>query len=66
VAMNLDLDPDLVERALLLSGESSQRAAVMSALREFVARREQRRILELFGQLDWDSTYDYKQQRSRE
>ncbi len=66
MATNLDLDPELVERALLLSGEPTQRAAVNSALREFIARREQRKILELFGQLEWDTAFDYKQERSRD
>jgi Arc/MetJ family transcription regulator len=66
MATNLDLDPDLVERALALSGESTKRAAVTSALREFIARREQRRLLELFGQLDWDTGFDHKQERSRD
>jgi hypothetical protein len=47
MATNLDLDPELVERALALSGESTKRAAVTSALREFIARREQKRLLEL-------------------
>jgi Arc/MetJ family transcription regulator len=66
MATNLDLDPDLVERALALSGEPTKRAAVTSALREFIARREQRRLLELFGQLDWDTGFDHKQERSRD
>jgi Arc/MetJ family transcription regulator len=66
MATNLDLDPDLVERALALSGESTKRAAVTSALREFIARREQKRLLELFAQLEWDAGYDYKRERSRD
>ena len=40
-------------------------AAVTLALKEFIARREQRRLLELFNTLDWDPTYDYKAERSR-
>jgi hypothetical protein len=39
---------------------------VTSALREFIARREQRRLLELFGQLEWDAGFDYKQERTRD
>jgi hypothetical protein len=66
MATNLDLDPQLVERALALSGEATKRAAVTSALREFIARREQKRLLELFGQLDWDVEFDYKRERSRD
>lgn len=66
MATNLDLDPELVERALAVSGEATKRAAVTSALREFIARREQKRLLELFAQLDWDADYNYKQERSRD
>jgi Arc/MetJ family transcription regulator len=65
MATNLSLDPELLERALALSGEKSKRAAVTKALREFVARREQKRALALFGKLEWDSGYDYKAERSR-
>jgi hypothetical protein len=30
-----------------------------------VARREQRKITDLFGKLDWDVSFDYKAERSR-
>jgi Arc/MetJ family transcription regulator len=66
MATRVDLDADLVERALTLSGESTKRAAVTSALREFIARREQKGLLELFGQLEWDTQFDHKQERSRD
>jgi len=65
MATNLSLDPELVERALLLSGERTKKAVVNRALAEFIARREQKALLELFGQLEWDPDYDYKQERSR-
>ena len=65
MATNLDLDPDLLERALELSGERTKTAAVTQALREFVSRREQPRLLELFGALEWDAAFDYKRERSR-
>jgi hypothetical protein len=38
---------------------------VNAALAEFVSRRKQRRILELFGKLEWDSRFDYKKMRKR-
>lgn len=60
MATNLALDPDLLERAFKVSGERTKKAAVTKALEEFIARRSQKRILELFGKLDWDSEYDYK------
>ena len=65
MATNLAIDPELLERALEVSGEKTKTAAVTVALREFLARREQAGILDLFGTLEWDESYDYKQERSR-
>jgi Arc/MetJ family transcription regulator len=65
MATNLDLDPELLDQVLALSGARSKKAAVTQALREFVARRNQRRLLELMGTLDWDGDYDYKRERGR-
>lgn len=65
MATNLALDPDLLDRALAVSGQKTKKAAVTKALEEFIARREQREILDLFGKLDWDPDYDYKSERSR-
>ena len=65
MATNLALDPALIERARKLSGEKTKKAAVTKALEEFIARREQKGILELFGTLDWDPDYDYKAERAR-
>ena len=65
MATNLSLDPELIERALQVSGERTKKAAVTRALEEFVARRKQKHLLELMGKLDWDTSYDYKAERSR-
>lgn len=65
MATNLAIDPDLLARALAVSGERTKRAAVTRALEEFIARREQARIVELFGTVDMDIAYDYKVERSR-
>jgi hypothetical protein len=65
MATNLSLDPVLIERALELSGERTKKAAVTRALKEFIARREQKRLLELMGKLEWDPAFDYKAERSR-
>ena len=48
-----------------VSGERTKTAAVTRALREYVARHEQRRIVDLFGALDWDPRYDHKAERNR-
>ena len=65
MATNLGLDPALLDRVVAVSGEATKKAAVTLALKEFIARREQRRVAELFGKLEWDATYDYKAERSR-
>lgn len=65
MATNLAIDPDLLERALRVSGAKSKTAAVTQALTEFIARREQSRLLELFGSLVWDPDFDYKGKRTR-
>lgn len=66
MATNLSLDPELIDRALELSGERTKKAAVTKALEEFIARREQRGLLDLMGKLEWDEGYDYKRERSRD
>ena len=65
MATNLALDPELIERALVVSGQPSKKAAVTLALQEFIARREQGRIAELLGKLEWDNRFDPKAERSR-
>jgi hypothetical protein len=65
MATNLSIDPKLLDLALEVSGENTKKAAVTLALKEFIARREQKRLLELFGKLDWDSGFDYKAERDR-
>ena len=65
MATNLALDPGLLNEALAVSGEKSKKAAVTRALEEFIARRKQVEILDLFDSLDWDPGYDYKADRSR-
>ena len=65
MATNLALDPDLIERALKVSGEKTKKAAVTRALEEFINRRSQKRLIDLMGKLEWDESFDYKAERSR-
>lgn len=65
MATNLAIDPELLNRAVEVSGERTKKAVVTKALQEFIARREQRRVLELMGKLDWDDSFDYKAERKR-
>ncbi len=65
MATNLAIDPALLDRAVQVSGERTKRATVTKALQEFIARREQRRVADLLGKLEWDQSFDYKVERSR-
>ena len=66
MATNLSIEPALLEKALAVSGEKTKKAAVTQALMEYIARRERAGIVGLFGQLEWDSEYDYKSERDRQ
>ena len=63
MATNLALDQDLLDQAFRLSGEPTKKAAVTRALQEFIARREQRRVAELFGKLEGDFELQFIQHR---
>ena len=52
MATNLAIDPDLLDRAVQVSGERTRQAVVTKARQEFIARREQRRLAELLGNLE--------------
>ena len=65
MATNIQIDNELVTKAMKLGGSRTKREAVNKALAEFVQRREQQQVLNLFGTVDYDPEYDYKLQRSR-
>lgn len=66
MATNLAIDPDLLDRAVAVSGSKTKKEAVTLALEEFIARRAQAKWLDLFHTVDWDPNYDYKAERSRD
>ncbi len=65
MATNLALDEQLLQKALEVGGLATKKDTVNEALKEFIERREQGRILDLFGKVDWDKKYNYKKQRRR-
>ncbi|NMG05427.1 type II toxin-antitoxin system VapB family antitoxin [Brasilonema sp. UFV-L1] len=66
MTINLQIDEALIQEALALGNQQTERDVVEEALREYVQRRKQRMILDLFGTIDYDSDYNYKQQRQRQ
>ena len=62
---NLALDDALIEEARRIGRHRTKKEAVTSALREYVRRRRQLRVLDLVGQIPIDEGYDYKRLRRR-
>jgi Arc/MetJ family transcription regulator len=65
VATTIAIDDRLLEEARKVGGLATKTATVTAALNEYIQRRKQMKILELFGQVDLHSTYDSKRQRRR-
>ena len=65
MATNLALDDRLLDEALRIGGKPTKKDTVTEALQEYIARRKQARIADLFGTVEYDTTYDYKKQRGR-
>jgi len=60
---NLAIDDRLLEEARRAGKHRTKRETVNTALAEYVARLKQRKILSLFGTIDYDAAYDYKRER---
>ncbi len=65
MATNLEIDDKLLNKALKVGGQRTKKATVTQALEEYIRRREQLKIAEVFGTIDIDPSYDYKAQRKR-
>lgn len=65
MATNLDIDPQLLKEAQRVGGHRTKKATVNEALEEYIQRHRQQEILKLFGTVDYDPAYDYKEQRRR-
>ncbi len=65
MATNLAINQELLLEALDVSGLKTKKDTVNLALKEFINRRKQVEILNLFGKLDPDPDYDYKKGRYR-
>ncbi len=63
MATNLAIDDSLIEEARSVGGHKTKKEAVTAALAEYIKRRKQLEIVELFGSIDYDPDYDYKAAR---
>ena len=65
MSTNLAIDPELLQKALEVSGLKTKKETVNLALKELIDRHKQLEILDLFGKMDPDPDYDYKKGRCR-
>lgn len=62
---NLAIDDRILSEALRVGGHKTKKATVTEALIEYIRRRKQRKIIDLFGKIEFDPAYNYKKQRRR-
>ena len=60
---NLDIDDRLIEEARRVGHHGTKKEAVTAALDEYIRRRKQMQILDLFGTIDYQQDYNYKANR---
>ncbi len=65
MATNLAIDDQLLQEAQRVGGHRTKKDTVNEALREYIQRRRQAKVVDLFGQIEFDKAYDYKKQRRR-
>lgn len=65
MATNLAIDDRLIDEARRIGNKATKKAVVTEALEEYIQRRRQLQIVELFGTIDVAADFDYKQQRMR-
>ena len=65
MATNLALDPKLIIEAQKIGGFKTKKETVNTALLEYIQRHKQLEIIKLFGSIDYDSDYNYKEERNR-
>ena len=63
MATNLALDDQLIEEARLLGGHRTKREVVTQALMDYVQKKKQLQILDSFGTIEFDLSYDAHAQR---
>jgi hypothetical protein len=63
MATNLAIQTSLIEEARVAGKHHTKRATVEEALHEYIRRRKQLEVVDLFGTIDYDPRYNYKKQR---
>ena len=65
MATNLGIDDQLLDKALKISGFRTKKDTVNEALKEFIRKREQKKVIELFGTVEYYDDYHPKKYRRK-
>lgn len=65
MATNLGIDDQLLDKALRISGFRTKKDTVNEALKEFIRKREQKKVIELFGTVEYYDDYNPKKYRRK-
>lgn len=60
---NLAIEDKLIEEAVEIGKHKTKKAAVTEALQEYILKRKQIMVREVFGKIEYDADYNYKKQR---
>jgi len=63
---NLAIDDSLLQEAKDISKHKTKKAVVTEALEEYIQRRKQFQITRVFGSIEYDESYNYKDQRKKQ
>ena len=58
-----NINEALLKEALALDNQVNIDSLVETALHEYIQRRKRLKVLDLFGSIEYDEDYNYKQQR---
>ena len=62
---NLAIDDKLLVLAQKIAHIKTKKETVNLALKEFIQRRKQEDIFDIFGKIEYEKDYDYKKMRAR-
>jgi len=60
---SLNLDETLIQELMAINNHANLETIIETSLREYIQRHQRLKVLDLFGAIDYDDTYNYKAQR---
>lgn len=63
MATNLAIDDKLLNKALKIGGRKTKKDTVNEALQEYIVRREQKKVVDLFGTVEYFEDYEPRKGR---